>query len=111
MAEIFLKNQGLEIREEADITLKYPIWREKTKIYRDIFIAEGMVLKKAELPMEEKLKMAQEFIKENEDKLDVGRNRWFVSLCKNYLENREKVSELSKELEQIYIKEILKKDI
>ncbi len=111
MAEIFLKNQGLEVSKEGNAKQNYPKWVAATEVYRNIFIAECMVLKKAELPMEEKLKMAQEFIKENEDKLDVGRNRWFVSLCKNYLENREKVSELSKELEQIYIKEILKKDI
>lgn len=111
MAEIFLNNQGLEISQESDVKEKYPLWREKTRIYRDIFIAEGMVLKKAELPIGEKLKMAKDFIAENGDKLDVGRNRWFVALCKNYIENREKVSELNEELEEIYVKEILKKDI
>lgn len=111
MAEIFLENQGLRISEETDVTQKYPVWREKTRVYRDVFIAEGMVLKKAELPIEEKLKIAQEFIAQNGDKLEIGRNRWFVALCKNYLENREKVSELNQELEQIYINEILNKDI
>lgn len=111
MAEIFLKNQGLQIDEESDVTQKYPTWREKTKIYRDIFIAECMVLKKAELPMEEKLKIAQEFIAENRNKLEVGRNSWFVALCENYLKNREKAPQLCKELEEIYLKEILKKDI
>ena len=83
MAEIFLREQGLEIGEECEIKQKYPQWVAAVEVYRNIFIAECMVLKKAELPIDQKLKMAEEFIKENGDKLEIGRNRWFVALCKN----------------------------
>lgn len=107
MAEIFLKNQGLEIEKEFDITEKYPNWRNAVKMHRDIFTAECMVIKKAELSIGEKLEIAKDFIAENSDKLEIGRNNWFVALCKNYIENREKVSSLCKNIEQIYEQEIL----
>lgn len=108
MAKIFLNKQSLEIGEQSDITLKYPNWRAAVKVYRDMYIAECMVFKNPELTTNEKLQMARDFVKENKDKLDIGRNRWFVALCENYIENREKISELNDNLEEIYINEILK---
>ncbi len=108
MAKIFLNEQGLEINEKSDNIPEYPEWRKLVKIHRDIYTAECMVLKKPELSIDEKLQIARNFIEENKDKLDVGRNRWFVALCENYIENREKISELNDNLEEIYINEILK---
>ena len=108
MAKIFLNKQNLEISEESDITLKYPEWWKAVKIHRELYTTECMVLQKPELPTAEKLKIARDFIEEHKDKLDVGHNRWFVELCKNYLKNRENLPKLCENIEQIYTQEILK---
>jgi lysophospholipase L1-like esterase len=108
MAEIFLNKQGMKISHENDITKKFPKWGELVPIYRNIYMAECMVLKKAELPISDKLQIARDFISQNEDKLDIGRNRWFVSLCKDYLQNREKSAEMFEKIEKLYQEEILK---
>jgi len=108
MAEIFLNNQGLNIGEQFDIKEKYPIWFEAVSAYRKLFVAECMVLKKAELAEKEKLQIARDFIAENSEKADNWRMRWFVELCENYLENREKIKGLAEQLEQIYEKEVIK---
>ena len=68
-----------------------------------------MVLKKAELPEKEKLEIAKDFIAEHESKADNWRIKWFVDLCKNYLENREKVDLYSEQIECLFEKEVLKK--
>jgi len=107
MAEIFLNKQGLEIGEEEDITLKYPQWRKATDVYRNIFIAECMVIKKAELSVDEKMKIAEKFIEDNKDKPDVGNNRWFLSLCNHYLINKPRDNEIIKNIELTYNKDVL----
>jgi len=109
MAEIFLNKQGLEIEEEIDIKQKYPMWNEAISSYRKLFIAECMVIKKAELSEDEKLKIASDYIKETEPIADNWRIKWFVELCENYLENREKIELLSEEIEEIFVKVILNK--
>ena len=109
MAEIFLQKQGLEIGEEIDIKQKYPMWNEAISSYRKLFIAECMVLKKAELSEDEKLKIASDYVKDNQPIADNWRIKWFVELCKNYLENRKKTAFLSKQIEEIFEKEVLDK--
>jgi hypothetical protein len=108
MAEIFLWKQGLIIGEEIDIKEKYPEWNKAVEAYRKLYIAECMVLKKAELSPDKKLKIARDFAAENKEKADNWRIKWFVELCENYLENREKVEALSEHIELLYEKEILK---
>lgn len=108
MAEIFLWKQGLIIGEEIDIKEKYPEWNRAVEAYRKLYIAECMVLKKAELSPDKKLKIARDFAAENKEKADNWRIKWFVELCENYLENREKVEALSEHIELLYEKEILK---
>lgn len=107
MAEIFLKEQDIEIGKEYDIKLKYPKWGSLIKNYRDIYITECMVIRNPELPVNEKLKLAHNFLLENEGKTDDNRKVWFVSLCKSYLNNREKIEKLNKDLEKVYEEEIL----
>lgn len=108
MAEIFLNKQGLKIGDECDIAQKYPKWNEAVGLYRRIYIAECLILKKVELPIKEKLRIARDFVAENENKAKDWLSKWFVELCESYLESREKVQELSEQLEQIYEKEVLR---
>lgn len=108
MAEIFLNKQGLEIGEETDIKQKYPKWNELVTAYRKLYIAECMVLKRAELPQKEKIEIAKEFIAEHKEKADNWRVKWFVELCENYLINREKSEATAKLIEEVYEKEVLK---
>ena len=108
MAKIFLNKQNLEIGEESDITLKYPEWWKAVKIHRELYTAECMVLQNPELPATEKLKIARDYIEENKDKPNPEYDGWFLSLCKNYLENRENLPKLRENIEQIYTQEILK---
>ena len=107
MAEIFLKEQDIEISEEYDIKQKYPKWGSLIKEYRDIYNTECMVFGKPELPINEKMKLAADFLAANEGNMADNRKIWFVSLCKKYLENREKTEELSELLVKIYEEEIL----
>ena len=109
LAEIFLKNQGLKIGEECDIVQKYPEWNEAVTNYRKLFVAESMVLRKPELPVSEKLELARNYVMQNEDFADDWRTKWFVELCKNYSENRERVDELAAFAEEMYVKEFLNK--
>lgn len=107
MAEIFLREQGIKISEEYDIKSKYPKWWDLTKIYRDIYITECMVLRNPRLPLKEKLKLAYNYLAENQGKTDDNRKAWFVSLCKRYVEDREKIEKLNEDLEKLYQEEIL----
>ena len=107
MAEIFLNEQGLKIGEKSDIKAKFPKWNEAVAAYRKLYIAECMVLKKAELTDDEKIKIAKDFVAEHKEKADNWRIKWFVELSENYIENREKVADWAEQIEQIYAKEIL----
>lgn len=106
MAEIFLNEQGLKIGEEFDILERFPQWISAIRSYREIYIAECMVLKKAELSVDEKIKLAENFLDANENTADDWRSKWFVDLCRKYLKNRKDIETLSKEMEEIYLKEI-----
>ena len=108
MANVFLSKQNVGISEESDVTLKFPEWWEAVKIYREIFTAECMVLNKPGLSIAEKLEMARDYIEKNKDNPNPEYDGWFLSLCDNYLQNRENVPKLCKNIEELYIKEILK---
>lgn len=97
IAEIFLNHQGIKICEDKNLEEFYPELKNITYIYTGLLTCECMVLQLPEGTDEkEKITAAKAYN---------GDDKWFISLCKNYIENRPRVKEIFKEIDEIYEKE------
>ena len=103
MAKCFLLSQGIDIGEEKDIPEYLDSWRKKVDDLRDIHYVENNIIENKEISQEEKFNFLQQFLKRDDIPQD------FVTRGNKYFFNQPKASQIAKEIEEIYNKDILEK--
>lgn len=101
MSQIFLNFQGLQIGEEKPIPEYLNDWITAVNYYRTIYCTECMIIRKPELSVSEKIKIADDYA--NGD----SKNLWFKKIAREYKDFILKEKELFENVNFIYERDIL----
>ena len=105
MAKIFMYSQGIDIGEEKPLPQYIKAWHLAVTDFRKLYTAECMLKLGADKPIPERLKKAKE-IYENPNTSD-----WYLSLSKNYLENKENQADIFNTITKLYQKTVLEQEL
>lgn len=102
LAKAFLAHQGLEIDPEAPIPENFSEWRDAVRKLRLIFGAEHMIVHGYNKPLEKKMEMMEKRVREE----NWGRPV-FESFIRGFVAEKRNQSELYKEIDALYERDIM----
>ncbi len=103
MAKYFLAQQGLDIGEEKLTPPEYlQDWCKKISEKIEIYGGELMIVREYNLPLDEKLKIAEEYARTRTDV-----NPRLIEIANNYVRLKPKQAEILKEIDELYAKNVL----
>ncbi len=103
MAKYFLAEQGLDIGEEKLSPPEYlQDWCKKVSEKIEIYGGELMIVREYNLPLEEKLKIAEEYARTRTDV-----NPRLIEIANNYVRLKPQQDEILKEIDDLYAKNVL----
>lgn len=101
MSQIFLDFQGLKIDDEKSIPNYLNDWINAVSNYRTIFCTECMIIRKPEVSVEEKIKIAEDYASGNSN------NLWFKNIAEKYVDIINNEEKLFNEIIEIYERDII----
>ncbi len=105
MAKYFLAEQGLDIGEEKLSPPEYlQDWCKKISEKIEIYGGELMIVREYDLPLDEKLKIAEEYARTRTDV-----NPRLIEIANNYVRLKPNQAEILKEIDDLYSKNVLNK--
>lgn len=105
MAKYFLSQQGLDIGEEKPTPPEYlQDWCKKVSEKIEIYGGELMIVREYDKPLEEKLKIAEEYARTRTDV-----NPRLIEIANNYVRLKPQQAEILKEIDNLYAKNVLNK--
>lgn len=103
MAKYFLSQQGLDIGEEKLSPPEYlQDWCKKVSEKIEIYGGELMIVREYDKPLEEKLKIAEEYARTRTDV-----NPRLIEIANNYVRLKPQQAEILKEIDALYAKNVL----
>ena len=105
MGKYFLAQQGLDAGEERNSPPDYlKDWCDKVAERVEIFSGELMVVRDYSLPLEEKLKIAEEYVRTRTDVIPR-----MIEIATNYIRLKPHQNEIFKAIDELYAKNVLNK--
>jgi len=95
IAKCFLDFQGYDIGEYKPLPSYMDLWREKVKIYRNIWAAERLIIDKYDLTVEEQIAAIKKYIEESEG---IEERAHIVGMGKRHLETKHLQDKLNEEI-------------
>ena len=105
MGKYFLAQQGLDAGEERATPPDYlKDWCDKVAERVEIFSGELMIVRDYSLPLEEKIKIAEEYVRTRTDVIPR-----MIEIATNYIRLKPHQNEIFKAIDEVYAKNVLNK--